>query len=105
VGTVFIYTDYTIPVEEVREELKRIVAQSRDWDGNVCVLQVTNATERTLELRALASASDASKSWDLRCEIREKLVAFVQKNYPASLPRIRAELEPRASKIKPPAES
>jgi small-conductance mechanosensitive channel len=91
-GTVFIYTDYTIPVAAVREELKRIVAQSNDWDGKVCVLQVTNATERSLELRALASASDAAKAWNLRYEIREKLVAFVQKNYPASLPRVRAEL-------------
>jgi small-conductance mechanosensitive channel len=92
-GTVFIYTDYTIPVEAVREELKRIVAQSNDWDGKVCVLQVTNTTERSLELRALASASDASKAWNLRCEIRERLVAFVQKNYPSSLPRVRAELQ------------
>jgi Mechanosensitive ion channel len=92
-GTVFIYTDYTILVEAVREELKRIVAQSNDRDGKVCVLQVTNTTERSLELRALASASDASKAWNLRCEIRERLVAFVQKNYPSSLPRVRAELQ------------
>lgn len=92
-GTVFLYTDYTIPVEAVREELKRIVAQSSDWDGKVCGLQVTNATERALELRALASASDASKAWNLRCEIRERLIAFVQKNYPASLPKVRAEME------------
>ncbi|MGH7826714.1 MAG: mechanosensitive ion channel family protein [Candidatus Binatia bacterium] len=99
-GTVFIHTDYTISVQAVREELKRIVAQSSDWDGKVCVLQVTNATERSLELRALASSSDASKAWDLRCEIREKLVAFVQENYPRSLPRVRAELEPRNGAVK-----
>jgi hypothetical protein len=75
--------------------LKRIVAQSSNWDGKVCVLQVTNATERSLELRALASSSDASKAWDLRCEIREQLVGFVQQNYPHSLPRVRAELDSR----------
>jgi small-conductance mechanosensitive channel len=92
-GTVFIYTDYTIPVQAVRDELKRIVAKSSAWDGKVCVLQVTNATERALELRALASAPDASKAWDLRCEIREKLILFIQKHYPASLPKVRAELE------------
>lgn len=91
-GSVFIHTDYTISVPALREELKRIVAHSSHWDGKVCVLQVTNATERSLELRALASASDASRAWDLRCEIREKLVGFVQQNYPASLPRIRAEV-------------
>lgn len=96
-GTVFIYSDYTIPLEAVREELKRIVAQSSDWDGNVCGLQVTNATERSLELRALVSASDASKAWNLRCEVRERLIAFVQKNYPASLPKVRAELDSRGA--------
>jgi hypothetical protein len=90
-----IYADYTIPVDAVREELKRIVGQSNLWDGQVCNLQVTNATERTVELRALASALDASKAWDLRCEIREKLIAFVQKNFPESLPRLRTEFEPR----------
>jgi small-conductance mechanosensitive channel len=95
-GSVFIYTDYTIPVEPVREELKRIVAQSKDWNGQVCVLQVTNASERTVELRAIASAADATKAWDLRCEIREKLIAFVQRNFPESLPRVRAALQPAA---------
>jgi hypothetical protein len=69
VGTVFLYTDYTIPVDAVREELTRIVGQSQNWDGKVCTLQVTNATERTLELSALASAVDGAKAWDLRCEI------------------------------------
>jgi hypothetical protein len=59
----------------------------------VNVLQVTEARERTLELRALVSAADASLAWDLRCEVREKLVEFVQRNYPASLPRVRAWVE------------
>lgn len=94
-GAVFIYADYTVPVDAIREELRRIVASSKLWDGQVCGLQVTNATERTVELRALASAVDASNAWDLRCEIREKLIAFVQKNFPESLPRLRAEVEPR----------
>jgi small-conductance mechanosensitive channel len=92
-GTVFLYADYTIPVDALREELKRIAAQSPNWDGKVCGLQVTDATEQTIELRSLVSACDASKAWDLRCEVREKLIAFVQKNYPASLPKVRAELD------------
>jgi small-conductance mechanosensitive channel len=91
-GTVFLYTDYKTPVDSLREELRRIVAQSPNWDGKVCGLQVTNASERSLELRALASAADASKAWDLRCEIREKMIYFVQQNYPDSLPRLRAEM-------------
>lgn len=91
-GTVFLYTDYAAPVDVIREELKRVVAQSPHWDGKVCGLQVTNTTDRSVELRALASAGDASKAWDLQCEIREKLILFVQQNYPDSLPRIRADM-------------
>jgi hypothetical protein len=68
---------------------------SRHWDGKVNVLEVTDAKEHTLELRALASAADASLAWDLRCEIREKLLAFIQREYPDSLPRLRASLETR----------
>jgi small-conductance mechanosensitive channel len=96
-GTVFLYTDYAVPVQAIREELQRIVEQSPHWDGKVCGLQVTNATNRAVELRGLASAADASKAWDLRCEIREKLISFVQKNYPASLPRLRADMHVSAS--------
>jgi hypothetical protein len=83
-GTVFLRVDYVVPVDAVRQELTRILEASPNWDHKVNVLQVTDAKEQTLELRALASSSDASKSWDLRCEMREKLVAFIQKNYPGS---------------------
>jgi small-conductance mechanosensitive channel len=92
-GTVFFYTDYTIPVKEVREELQRILKDSNKWDGKVCVLQVTNATERTIELRALMSAADSSSAWDLRCEVREKLIEFVRNKYPDALPKTRAEFK------------
>jgi len=92
-GTVFLHVDYCVPVDAMREELTRILEASPNWDRKVNVLQVTDAKERTLELRALASSNDASKSWDLRCEMREKLVAFVQKNYPGSLPRLRTMFE------------
>jgi len=91
-GTVFIYADYTVPVQDVREELERIVKASPKWDGKVCGLQVTNTTDRSVELRALMSAADASVAWDLRCEVRERLLEFLQKNYPQSLPRVRTEL-------------
>jgi small-conductance mechanosensitive channel len=94
-GTVFLYLDYTVPLDPLREELTRILAASHHWDGKVNVLQVTDAKEHALEIRALASAADASLAWNLRCEIREKLVAFVQQKYPDSLPRLRASFEPR----------
>jgi len=91
-GTILFYTDYTIDVEQVRRELNRIVKTSERWDGKVCVLQVTNVTDRGVELRALVSATDSSVLWDLRCEVREKLLAFIQRSFPDSLPRVRAEL-------------
>jgi small-conductance mechanosensitive channel len=98
-ATVFLYTDYSVPVDAIREELKRVTAQSSNWDGKVCALQVTNSSDRAVELRALASAADAAKAWDLRCEIREKLILFVQHNYPDSLPRIRAEMRTSGARV------
>jgi small-conductance mechanosensitive channel len=92
-GTVFLHVDYGVPVGAVREELTKVLEASPNWDRKVNVLQVTDAKERTLELRALASSSDASKSWDLRCEMREKLVAFIKDRYPESLPRLRTTFE------------
>jgi len=92
-GTVFLYVDYTVPVEAVRAELGRILEKSEFWDGKVNGLQVTNTSERTVELRALMSAPDAGTAWNLRCHVREKLVEFVQRQYPQALPRLRAEFE------------
>jgi hypothetical protein len=91
-GTVFIYVDYTVPIQTVREELHHILQDSKLWDEKVWGLQVTNTTEHTVELRALMSAPDASSAWDLRCGVREKLVEFIQKNYPDGLPKVRAEI-------------
>jgi len=90
-GTAYLYVDYTVPIESLRQELHRILQESPHWDKKVWALQVTNTTERTIELRALMSAEDASRAWNLRCEVREKLVEFVQKNYPDGLPRLRLE--------------
>jgi small-conductance mechanosensitive channel len=91
-GIVYLYVDYTVPIKAIREELHRILKNTGLWDGKAWVLQVTNATERAVELRALMSAPDAPTAWDLRCEVREKLIEFIQKNYPDGLPKVRAEI-------------
>jgi small-conductance mechanosensitive channel len=91
-GTVFLQTDYTVPVDALRAELRRLLEASPLWDERVCVLQVTDSKERTLELRALVSAANAGALWDLRCLVREGLVAFLQRQFPESLPRTRAEV-------------
>jgi len=89
-GTVYVHVDYTVPVDVVRAELQKILKDSELWDGKVCVLQVTNTSEHAIELRALMSASDASTAWNLRCYVRERLIEFIQKNHPESLPKLRA---------------
>ncbi len=92
-GTVFIYTDYEVPVEKLREELSRLLNGSSLWDQKVNVLQVTNITEKTVELRALMSAKDSGTAWDLRVYIREKLLKFLKENYPESLPKTRLSVK------------
>ena len=93
-GTVFIYVDYHMPIDPIRQELKQLLESSDLWDGRVQNVVVTNATERTMEVRALMSAADASELWDLRCHVREGLISFIQENYPEHLPRVRATFEP-----------
>jgi small-conductance mechanosensitive channel len=90
-GTVLINVDYTAPVPEIREKLLEVLQQSQLWDREVWGLQVTGADKQVLELRALMSAVDATTCWDLRCEVREKLVAYLQESHPESLPRVREE--------------
>jgi small-conductance mechanosensitive channel len=91
IGSVFLYVDFTAPVEVIRGKLLEIVQASKLWDGEVAKLQVTDAKESGIELRALASARTAGDAFDLRCEIREQLIFFLQKEYPSALPRARQE--------------
>jgi len=92
-GTVFFHVDHMSPVDKLRHALFDILNASDNWDKQVWGLQVTNAGERTIELRALMSGADASTVWNLRCEVREKLLAFIRENHPDCLPRVQAELE------------
>jgi small-conductance mechanosensitive channel len=92
-GTVFLWVDYGVPLEPLRAELKRICEAAPQWDRRVAIIQVTDANERAMQLRALVSSADAGRNWDLRCLVRERLIEFVRREYPASLPRLRAALE------------
>ena len=91
-GTVFIYTDYTVPVDKLRDAFMDILKETDLWDGQVGVMQVTNATDHSMEIRALMSSVDSPTSWDLRVLIREKLIAYLQQHYPQSLPKTRVEM-------------
>lgn len=92
IGAVMLWVDYTTPVDRLREKLTEIVKGSKLWDGRVVNLQVTDASQNSIQIRALASARTSSDAWDLRCEVREKLVTFLQESCPGALPRHRAEL-------------
>jgi len=93
IGSVYIYTDYTISFDAMREELTRLLSKTTLWDKNVNVLQVTNAKETTVESRILVSAKNSPTAWDLRVYIREGMIEFIQKNYPESLPKTRVSLK------------
>jgi small-conductance mechanosensitive channel len=91
-GSVLLYLDYAAPIERIRAKAAEIAAQSKLWDHKVVKVQVTNTREHTIEVRVLVSASNAGAAFDLRCEVREKLIAFLLAEYPQALPRERAEL-------------
>jgi small-conductance mechanosensitive channel len=93
-GSVLLHVDYRLPVDAVREELHRVLDASVLWDRRDWVLQVVDVTPTTMVLRALMSAADGPSSWDLRCEVREKLLAFLARRYPDQLPRVRADVAP-----------
>jgi small-conductance mechanosensitive channel len=93
IGTVLLRVDYTVPVDRVRAKLTEIAQGSALWDGHVVNLQVTDASDTTVELRALVSARNSPQTWDLRCEVREKLIAWLQAEYPDALPKRRTEFD------------
>lgn len=97
IGTVHWNVDYTVPVDILRKKLDEIVRTTPLWDGQVVVLQVVEALPTTIQLRALVSARNSSAAWDLRCYVREKMISFLQQEYPHALPHQRIEVanEPR----------
>jgi small-conductance mechanosensitive channel len=96
-GAVMLFVDYTTPVEPLRAKLGELLKADPRWDRRVNALQVTDARERTLELRCLMSAADAGRLFDLRCAVREAMVAYLRETCPGALPRERFEAVPASS--------
>ena len=92
-GSVFFHVDYGMPLAPLRKELERIVHAAPQWDRRFFNLVVTDATERTMQLRVLCTAASSGLAWDLRCVVREGLIDFMQREYPQFLPRLRIEGE------------
>ncbi|MFD0391413.1 mechanosensitive ion channel family protein [Tistrella bauzanensis] len=95
IGSVVWQVDYSMSFERMRLKLNAFLDESKLWDGNVRVLQVIDTTERTVTIRALMSASNSPTAWDLRCEIREKMLVWMQQECPDAMPRLRSDLFPR----------
>lgn len=91
-GFVLIHVDYNFPIEDLRKEFERLLPLSKYWDGRVGIIHVVDSTDKTMVVRALMSSPDSSSSFELRCYIREKLISFVQKRFPESLPRSRHDI-------------
>jgi small-conductance mechanosensitive channel len=97
-GEVFWYLDYTAPIDAMRTKLDDFVRDSTHWDGKLALIQVTNSDRQTIEVRALVSAANSSANWDLRCEVREKMIAYLRERHPECLPKMRQE----QYKVEPP---
>ncbi|NHC47020.1 mechanosensitive ion channel family protein [Motilibacter aurantiacus] len=95
-GAVQLHLDFATPLEELRRHARDVIEGSPLWDRRDWVLQVTDTTETTMVVRVLASAHDAPSAFDLRCDIREQLLTWLQRNHPYALPRTRAEIAPTA---------
>ncbi len=96
-GTVLLWVDFQVPLAPLRAELERLCKAAPEWDGRLALLQVVDASERAMQIRALVSAVDSGKAWDLRCRVREGLIAYLQRHHPEGLPRLRAELDSGAA--------
>jgi ferritin-like metal-binding protein YciE/small-conductance mechanosensitive channel len=95
IGSVMLYLDHEVSINDLRREAERVVHASDLWNGQVFVLQVTDFTEGQVEVRVLASAPSAGKAFDLRCELREALLAYLQNEQPHALPKTRIDRLPR----------
>jgi small-conductance mechanosensitive channel len=93
IGTVFLWCDYRMPIEPLRKAAQLACEAAKEWDKRLCLLQVTEAGEHSMQLRVLVTAADSSQAWDLRCKVREALVDFMQREYPQFLPITRITMD------------
>lgn len=97
IGTVLLWVDYRMPMEPLRHAALQACEAAAEWDKRLCLLQVVEAGEHSMQLRLLVTSANSSLNWDLRCKVREALVDFMQREYPQYLPRMRAELQTQHS--------
>lgn len=89
IGVVMLYVDFSAPVDAMRAELSRMLGGMPLWDKQVAALQVTDASHQALQIRILVSARTAGQAFDLRCQVREAMMAFLRDNHPEAMPLMR----------------
>jgi small-conductance mechanosensitive channel len=92
-GTAFLWVDASLPLAPLRAEAERVCKAAPEWDGRVCIVQVTDTSETAMQLRCLVSSADSGRNFDLRCKVREALLTFVEAHYPQGMPRRRIALD------------
>lgn len=100
-GAVTLWVDFRMPVQALRQEAQRLCEASPNWDKRVCVVQVTDTNERAMQIRILVSSANSGANFDLRCELREALLGFIQREHPQALPQLRTSIDGPA--FSPPA--
>lgn len=101
-GTVFLWLDFSVPLDAVRAEFERVCKAAQLWDGRVCVMHVVDTTDRAMQVRLLVSAVDSGTAFDLRCLIRESMLSFIAREHPQGLPRLRTNVDQIAETYSPP---
>lgn len=101
IGAVIWHLDHRTPVDLMREEFHRLVDDNPLWDGDVASLQVVDTTERTIMVRGVITASDSTHAWNLRCELRESVLAWLRDTHPESLPLTRLTEAPQPAPPQP----
>lgn len=92
-GSVYLFVDFKMPLEPLREKLREILKDNVNWDGKTSALDVTNMTDTHTEIRILVSSADSGSNWNLQVEVREKLINFIRENYPDYFVRTRIKEE------------
>ena len=99
IGTVYLYVSYELPLDPIRQKLESYVKTNDKWDGRVQNVQVTDSKEWYKEIRILVSSADSSINWDLRVEVREEIIDFINENYPGSFAKIEMMNKPNENLI------
>ncbi|HTG39703.1 mechanosensitive ion channel family protein [Sphingomonas sp.] len=92
-GSVFLMLDPAADIDRLRAHAEGVVKSNSRWDGRAFVLQVTDTRPDAIEVRILATARDAGQAFDLRCDVREAMLAYIRAEMPEALPRRRVAMD------------